>query len=324
MKRINSPYLFAVLSLLSSFMLNLSYADTYPGLPTRSQSPFLQGYFIPAIPSTEPDGWSVAHSLYITNTYQIDQAGTEQAIVDVENTRYDFQLSYAEKLWLFNLNASLIDNRSGFLDQTIESWHDFFGLPQGGRNTAINNQIRLFYQKDSQVLIDSMHADNGLADLQLALGYSLTPQTRIWFGLELPTNSGYEFITNDATDLALWLSSSHQWSEKSTLFGSTGLVLPGNGGLLPGLLEDQFVFGQLGWVYRYSPDYHLLLQADYHSPIIKDSHLDVFDHSLQMQFVLRLPGLIEKHTLDVFFSEDIFPGHAPDITFSLRLTSVDF
>jgi len=68
----------------------------------------------------------------------------------------------------------------------------------------------------------------------------------------------------------------------------------------------------------------LLLQADYHSPIVNDSELDTLDHSLQAQFALRLPSLIDNHQLELFFSEDVFPGHAPDISFSIRLSTVEF
>mgnify|MGYP000057739569 CR=1 FL=1 len=59
-------------------------ADTYPGLPTRSQNPLLQSYFIPAQPLVSDETWSLAHSLYITNTYQTDQNSAEQLLIDVE------------------------------------------------------------------------------------------------------------------------------------------------------------------------------------------------------------------------------------------------
>ncbi|MDJ0880390.1 MAG: DUF3187 family protein [Gammaproteobacteria bacterium] len=299
-------------------------AESSIGLPTRSQNPLLQGYFLPVTPHIGSTGWSYSHALYITNTYQVEQTGAEQAIVDVENTRYDLQANYTQELWHFNINASLIDNSSGFMDQTIERWHDFFGLPQAGRDKAVNNQLKLYYAKDGVVLVDSETADNGISDLQLGIGYQLKDNLQLWIAAEIPLGTSYDFISNDGIDLAGWLSLNSSINEKSHLYGTAGLAIPHQGGLLKNQLNDQYAFGQFGWRYILNPDIQFLIQGDYHSPIIKKSNLDIFDHSFQAQFALRLPNLLDGLQLDIFFSEDLFPGHAPDITFSIRIATVAF
>jgi len=81
------------------------------------------------------------------------------------------------------------------------------------------------------------------------------------------------------------------------------------------------MFGQLGIQYAWSADYLLILQSDFHSSLLKQTQMDALDHSLQAQFGLRLPRLFEHYQLDLFFSEDVYPGHAPDITFGLRFSS---
>ena len=319
LKRYKHRLLTVLLTLFSSCVL----AQSSIGLPTRSQNPLLQGYFVPSAPHTDTSAWSYSHALYITNTYQIDQRGSEQAIVDVENTRYDFQANYNYKLWHFNLNTSLIDNSSGFMDQTIERWHDFFGLPQGGRDSAINDQLKLYYEKNGQVLVDSETAGHGLADLQLGLGYQYNETFQLWVAAELPMGSSYDFISNDGVDIAAWLSFTSSVNEKTELYGTLGMVIPHKGGLLKNQLNSHYEIGELGMRYILNPNVHLLLQGDYHSPIIKDSNLDVFDHSFQAQFALRLPKIMDGLQLDVFFSEDLFPGYAPDITFSIRISTVE-
>ena len=95
-------------------------------------------------------------------------------------------------------------------------------------------------------------------------------------------------------------------------------MIPANDGLFKGLLNDQFLFAQFGLNYDLYPSVTFILQADYHSPILKDSDLDALGQSVQAQFGLRFLDLFENHDLELFFSEDIFPGHAPDITFGLR------
>lgn len=309
---------FTVLILIAySFPL---LADPYPGMPTRSQNPLLQSYFIPAIPLTSKEGWSTSHSLYITNTYQVDTLANEQMIIDVENTRYDIQVNNTHELWHFNINLSLIDNASGFMDQTIESWHDVFGLPQGGRDKTDHDQILLSYQKNGTAIINSTQAESGLGDIQLATGYQLSKNSQFWVSIELPSDSN-EFFSNDGIDLALWYNAFNH-SEKLTAYGTFGLVLPADKGIFKGYLNDYYLFGQFGLLYAYHSKYHLFIQTDLHSKIVKNSHLDGLGNSIQAQFGLRLPALIDGYQLDLFFSEDILPGHAPDITFGLKINAL--
>ena len=61
------------------------------------------------------------------------------------------------------------------------------------------------------------------------------------------------------------------------------------------------------------------MQFDLHSKTIDDSDLDAFGNSLQIQLGLGFLNLIEDHRLDLFFSEDIKVGSAPDISFGARL-----
>lgn len=294
----------------------------YTGLPTRSQNPLLQSYFIPAAPITSPDKWTVSQALYITNTYQLDRNSREEMVIDVENTRFDFQVTYKHELWHFNLNASLISNRSGFLDQTIESWHDIFGLPQGGRDQAENDQINLYYQKDGTDIIKSQQANEGLGDVQLATGFQLNSTDQLWFALEIPSSSNSDFISNDGIDAAIWYSRVATNSADFSSYASIGLAFPANNGLLENHLNNQFTFGQLGLDYVFYPAVHLVLQADFHTKIVEQSNLEAFGNSLQVQFGLRFPRLFENYQLDLFFSEDIFPGHAPDITFGMRVSPI--
>ena len=295
-------------------------ADSYPGLPTRSQNPLLQSYFIPAQPLASDKKWSFTHSLYITNTYQTDLNSSEQLLIDVENNRFDLQVNYRRQSWLFNANLSLISNRRGFLDQAIEDWHDFFGMPQGGRDRVEHDQIQLLYRKDGITVVDSRESSSGLADIQLAAGFQLTANSQVWAALELPSSADSALITNDAPDLAIWYSAWSRQTDQFSSHGNVGLAFPADDGLFKGRLHDQFLFAQAGMIYRINPRYRILLQADYHSPIVKHSSLDALEDSLQMQFALGLPRLFDDYQLDLYFSEDIAPGHAPDITFGLSLS----
>ena len=310
-------YLMALLSLLVTTSVA---AQSISALPTRDQTPLLQSYFIPAMPAPSASGWSVSHALYFTNTYQTDRSDSENLVIDVENTRYDFQLNYWQDLWHFNLNVPLLSNRAGFLDQTIEGWHDIFGLPQGGRDKNPNDQINLLYEKSGTIVIESQQPSEGIGDIQLATGYQLTPQSQLWFALEIPSSSSSNFISNQSTDWAIWYRLNGTGSSsKLNTFGAIGLTFPTDSGLFQGRVNDHFGFAQFGLNYAISDAISFILQTDLHSAIIEDSDLDALGNSIQAQFGLGFDRFIPQHHIELFFSEDILPGHAPDITFGLRV-----
>jgi hypothetical protein len=298
-------------------------SNSWPGYKTRDQNPVLQPYLIPMVANYSKQGWQISHSLFITNTYQKEESSDESLIIDVENTRYDIQTTYTSSLWLFSLNLSLIDNQGGQLDGAIDAWHDLFGFPEAGRDKAEKDRLNLNYLTGNTQVFDIDNSQHGIGDLQLAIGYPLT-EGSIWLGIELPLQDDKELISNDSVDFALWYQTRFDQTDDFQTYASLGMAWPADSGLLEGYLTNQFAIAQWGIVWQYHPAYHFLFQADYHSPIIKDSDLEAFDHSLQGQFGLRFPQWPSGYQLDVFISEDIWPGHAPDITFSLQLTPVNW
>ena len=114
------------------------------GLNTRDQNPMLQAYYLPSIDMQESNGWHLTHSLFITNTFQKQTENNEKMRIDVENYRYDFSLAYQTDDWRLNTSLPFIANDRGSLDGLIEEWHDIFNLPQGGRTSNPDDQIKLF------------------------------------------------------------------------------------------------------------------------------------------------------------------------------------
>ncbi len=309
-----------LLALLSTFGLR---AEEWPGLPTRDQNPLLQGYLIPAQAITgSADGWSGGASIYITNTYQQDHSAAQQLVIDVENTRLDLQLNYRQNDWILSANLPLIDNRAGQLDRLILDWHDFFGLPQGGRDQAPLDRLLMYWQVDGQDRFRIEQPVSGIGDLQLAAGYRLSPQSELWFALEMPSGSD-PLLSNGGIDAALWWRYHGDPVHPLQTYGSAGLSWLHDGGVLKGHREPIIGFLQAGLRYRWNPAVEGLLQIDAHSSIADDSRVDALDTSLQGQFGLRFPQLIDGYQLNVFFSEDILPGHAPDITFALSLSPIE-
>ena len=104
-----------------------------------------------------------------------------------------------------------------------------------------------------------------------------------------------------------------------TIYGLLGVSFPGDDGNLQGLVVDEIWVAQLGTQYFFNDGIAGTVQLDWHSKTIDDSDLTAFGDSLQIQLGLGFLELIDKHRLDLFFSEDIKVESAPDISFGIRL-----
>jgi hypothetical protein len=295
-------------------------ANTAAGLATRDLNPVLQPIYIPAYtPFGSSNGWRIDHSLYVTNTSQLESKGDEYLALDVENYRYELGLRYRKDNWLGQVNAPFIANRGGEFDGAIDSWHDAFGFPEGDRNKFPKNDIDIEYIRDGEVEYSQDKSSSGLADISLALGYQLTEGTRYFVGIELPTGSESDYSGNEAIDFATWLTHETLINAEMSLYGLLGVSFPGDDGNLQGLLVDEIWVAQLGTQYLFNDGLAGTVQLDWHSEVIDGSDLTAFGDSLQIQLGLGFLKLFDNHRLDLFFSEDIKVESAPDITFGLRL-----
>ena len=293
-----------------------------PGFASRDLNPILQSIYLPGYaPQWSEDEWQLSHTLYVTNTSQRQTAGDETLLIDVENYRYEFSLSHRINDWVIQGSLPLISNQGGFLDSAIENYHDALGLPQGNRPSFARDQIEIEYSQDGMIAYQQTVSSSGLGDISIAFGYHpLENNTAYFLGIEFATGSQADFTGNEAIDIALWMIHSQAISLKANWYGLVGATFPGSNGLLKDLLVEQIWIGQIGVNYQFTDTTTGIVQLDMHSETIKNSALKAFGNSVQAQLGFHFNELIGRHSLDVFFSEDILVGSAPDISFGLRLS----
>lgn len=151
--------------------------------------------------SIEPGSWAIETELGYQNTWALDK-GTKQYLtsleaqdrrdlgptearaiqnlpgenylLDLESAALDVTLHYklAEN-WAAYFIASAVSYRGGFLDSTIEGFHDTFGFSSAGRPALRRNDVNLIYDlKSTQVTSLGRPTDGGLTDPTLGLRYS--------------------------------------------------------------------------------------------------------------------------------------------------------
>ena len=264
-------------------------------------------------------------SIDITNTLNSETSSNEKLIIDYEsyNLRLDWLYAFNAG-WALKIDIPLIHYGGGFLDNSIDNWHDFFHLPRANRPLVKDNQFHIFYERNGQPLID-LNTDNGsLGDIQLALGKNIFDQKNsalsLWLATDLPTGDANNLIGNDSSDISLWLASEHRLSENWRADTNLGILFTGESQLTALSVEDKVYFGHAGIEWRVHELIDLRIQLNAHSQFYANSQLKLLGPAYSMIFGGRIHAT-ECSDLDLAFSEDVQVGASPDITFLLSWRS---
>ncbi len=185
------------------------------GFVLRNHSPFSA---IVGIPGRWPDGtntvaelsWNVSnHSFYENN-------GAESLLLDGETQSVSMRLQhrFSPRIQV-GADIPWLAHSGGFLDDTINEWHDLTGLAEGVRPQLRNNELHYIYRVNGSDVYILEEPASGLGDLQvnlaIALGKLNNPVDasylkRLGWALklntELPTGDVAKLTGNGSTDLA--------------------------------------------------------------------------------------------------------------------------
>lgn len=97
----------------------------------------------------------------------------ENYLVDQEQASLDLTLHYKfSQLWTGYVTASAVSYQGGFLDSTIEGFHDTFGFSTFGRPAVTRNHVNVIYDlKSAQFVSLGKPTDGGMTDPTLGLRY---------------------------------------------------------------------------------------------------------------------------------------------------------
>jgi uncharacterized protein DUF3187 len=293
--------------------------------PTRDLNPLLGGFGLPAaLPARiANDTWSVATDLNWASTALVQRAGAELLIVDAETREARVTIG---RSWSSGFAAQLeLPYRytgGGVLDETIDSWHDLFGLPQGARSSMPTDRIRIVYERAGDRLIDIDSSATGLADASLDFGYSLrstnSTAAAVWLSIKLPTGDADRLTGTGATDVALAIAGEHRFGEDWSVFGQAAVTWLGDGERLSEQQSDFVWSGFAGVGWRAWRGLELKAQLDAHSSVFDDADLDFLGSAL----VLTVGGDYRFDSgwrFDVGVSEDVAVESASDVVFVFGL-----
>lgn len=322
---------------MTAFSGGMSWAEADPQtvrpLYSFNQSPLIQIFGLPALGESRvlgPDESTLAVHLQIANHFTGATTSSETISLDGETHR--LTLNWRQGLarnreWGFEL--PFVSHGGGFLDASIEEFHDIFGMPQNGRTDLSRNRIDYRYSRNGVNLVNLNRSVSGPGDVRLSAGELVDMETgssgytAVWrASLKFPTGDDAELLGSGSTDVATWWSAATtRPPDKWNLYGGGGLLLMSEGNVMPEQQRHAVVFGTLGFSQKFFPSATINAQLDVHSPFYSDSGL----RQLGEYAVVGLLGVDwefePKKFVTLSISEDLAVGASPDVAFNLSFTT---
>ena len=300
-----------------------------------NQSPLNQIYGLPretAADIVPPGALRISMNQDLSSNYSVSSTTSEQITIDGETYRLAFAARYGiAPRWEAGVEIPYIFQGGGFLDSFVVDWHNTFGLPQGGRNSAPNGRLLYRYRKDGvqKLLLD--RSGSGIGDVSLTGGFSLFDvrgtgshdRLALKGAVKLPTGDSAFLRGSGGIDAMLQLCGGMiRYSEWGSLgvFGSIGgLAMSGSDVLrdqhnpLAGVGTFGFGWGPISWI-------SFKVQLNGTTPLYRDSSLDELTKSQLLLIsggTVRFPG---DYLLDIGVAEDVAVDTAPDVSFHLGLS----
>ena len=272
-------------------------ADLFGLLPGRDLSPFgfLRLDMRPAhAVSIEPGGWALETEFASQNTWamspkvdryltELESSGRRQIgeqelaairdlpgenyLIDLEMTAVDLTLHYKFSPRLTGyLITTAVAFDGGFLDRTVERFHQAFGLNSVGRPAVARDSINLIYDlKSTSYAGLDVPSSKGLLDPTIGLRYSGIPLGRAWnvsfeAAVKLALDGERTMMSTGRSDYGLQAAA--QWrGERQAFYANVSAVYYSGGEFL--VRHEAQVVPTLivGYEYALTPNTNLNIQS---------------------------------------------------------------
>lgn len=293
--------------------------------PSSDPNPLLAGFALTAPARLQSNGQSSAQiAIEWSSTAVVQQTGNEALTVDAESRelRLGLQRAFGERFEA-RIQLPYRTTGGGSLDGPIESWHDFFGLPNGPRASLPRGRLNIDYRRNGITVVKIADTDlSGAGDIALDFGYRLqdaaTRATSLWAGVLLPTGDEDKLTGNGAVGGSLAVAHTQKLHDRFELFGHVAVHLRGSGEILESQRKSLVWSAMAGTDYRATSRLTITAQFDSHSATFNDTGLDLLGaaHIFTFGGDYAWPS---GWRLQVSVAEDVKVEASPDVTFALTL-----
>jgi hypothetical protein len=254
----------------------------------------------------------------------------ENYMLDLETALFDVTFHYKlSRDWTAYGIVSAITYQGGFLDSTIESFHDTFGFSSFGRPAVERNQATLVYDlKGAHTVFLEKPTDGGLLDPTLGIRYTGWQPLQSWrLSLEAATKIAVDgkrlLLSTGRSDYGVQASLQHPGNRHAFYIDLAAVYYSGASQPAP---QDAQVIPTLilGYEYKLTARTNLNLQA-YVSTSPYDSTVSDLDELTGMKYEYTL-GIRHRYDSMIFtfgFTENVQNvNNTPDIGLQLGFAFV--
>lgn len=303
------------------------HAQQRTPLQVTNQNPFVRIFGLPAAESAKilESGQETSHiSLDWASNFTFETNPSEQIYIDGESSQIDIRWRYGFDLWEFGVDVNYSRYSGGFLDSSIENWHALFNFPNGGRESALRNQLRYQYNRDGLQQLSINNSHSGFGDTRLTGAYQIDTNSRfnmaLRAGLKIPTGESDSLLGSGGTDfnIAYLVGDDISLSKyRASYILSAGMLFTENGEVLATNRENLIFYSNASFIKDIAERWQLKIQLDSHSKFYS-SHLPQLGNAIQLS-VGGSYTINRDLKLDFGFSEDIITDSSSDINFHLSL-----
>ncbi len=271
-------------------------------------------------------GYELTFSTQLANNFTSDANDGTLAFFDGESTyfTYGFRQALADR-WEWGVELPYVIQRGGYLDPAIDDFHDLFGFDDNGRNSAKHSQIDFYVSDHNKIYVNFQNERRGWGDARVGGGYQLLrdPERSIAVRtlVKLPTGDVEDLTGSNGTDVAAWLDYTDREllaRFRLSMTGAVGIMVLGDGDLLPEKQKRVAGYGHFGLSYPLSDAWALKGQLDYHSQLINASINQLGGAALQGT-VGATWHVSPRLWSDIAMVEDLTGDSASDVAFQVLI-----
>lgn len=292
--------------------------------PLRNHNPFLQIFGLPAFQTdnlVEHGKTDFGINFDVANDADDADRLGERLVIDAESQV--LSVSVRRRIgerFEFGIDVPYVRHSGGFLDSVIYNFHDAVGLPNSNRDGP-DDQYRLFFERQGQVLFDTDVPTSGLGDIQISAAMSLGSAT-LRAAIKAPTGDPDKLTGSGAADLSLGLyggGATRLFDRTLSYSGFVGVLALGDGDVMPGLQHSAVPYGGAALRWQATQRFSLATQLYIQGPYF-DAELDELGGTT-FQLAFGADVLLRRSFLRIAIVEDIAAGAAPDFALHLSFRS---
>lgn len=303
---------------------------------TQDQAPLVRILGLPVPRSgvlLEPGAASAEVRFEATNNFVQEQIGTETLILDGETWETTMRLARGTT-WLgrsvqWSVEIPWVVHSRGVLDSTIDSFHDAFGFPDGGRNAVPEDRFAYYYRRDGDTRLLLTSRQDGFGDLRVSVATPLIPArhageaTALNAELKVPTGNEDTLIGGGSWDLSSWVAAARRIEAgryPMMVNANLGLMVGERAGLLGDIRNPLVAFAQAGISSRVWEKLELGVDLRAHTATYRDTSMRALGSSALSLAFGGAVAIGSRGRFELALVEDLDGLASPDITFHMAFS----